>query len=314
MIIGRRNGSGFHFVFFSYSKRKEFFMDRIKKLIGYDEHIKLTGEGIGVAIIDSGVSPHKDLEHRIIAFKDEVHQKEYLYDDNGHGTHIAGILSGSGEMSAGRYQGIAPKSDLIIIKVLGKQGEGMLEHMLRALYWILEHHITYHIRIVNISIGMMVEEKSYQYYQLLGLIERIWNKGIVIICASGNNGPQEGSVTLPGSLANVITVGTAEQYDRNSLVQKFSGRGPTKECIVKPEVLAPGTEIWSCSHLGGYCKKTGTSMSVPVVSGAVALLLELKPFLTPLEVKIKLFQSTIPLHQKNSGWGFLYLPWLLNEE
>ena len=129
-----------------------------------------------------------------------------------------------------------------------------------------------------------------------------------MVTAAGNNGPKDATITVPGILREVITVGACENASvYQTTVADYSGRGPTNCCIVKPEILAPGTEIVSLSNYkNGYEKKSGTSMSAPIVSGTLALALEKKPQLSPEEIKILLYDSvTRQKGAKNSFWGIL---------
>ena len=108
---------------------------------------------VGVCILDSGVEAHPDFGKRIVLFRDFVEERQGLYDDYGHGTHIAGISSGSGLRSKGRYRGIAAHSNLIIGKVLNHQGDGRIEDFIAAIYWCMQMQEKFHIRILNISVG-----------------------------------------------------------------------------------------------------------------------------------------------------------------
>lgn len=302
-------------------------MDRVRALIGLNRELqeKFTGEGITAAILDSGIAAHEDFGDRILAFSDFVSGRGMPYDDNGHGTHIAGILAGSGKRSDGRYAGIAPGCGLVIGKVLNRRGSGNLADILKGISWCMEHRELYNIRIINISVGMTKDTGQKMEERLLELIEEAWAQGMVVVCAAGNNGPSPGSVTIPGNSRTVITVGAVDENGRGMSggrgrgrgeyagSMSYSGRGPTRECVVKPEILAPGTDIVSCGTTGGYTKKTGTSMAVPVVSGAVAMMLEKDPALAPVEVKLRMYERCIPLRYPygSRNWGRIYLPYLL---
>ena len=113
----------------------------------------LTGRGIGVAVLDTGIYLHEDFEHRVAAFTDMVHRRREPYDDNGHGTHISGIIGGSGNSSDGRYQGVAPECHIIMVKVLDQKGNGYASDVLAGIKWIRENRERLGIRIVNISVG-----------------------------------------------------------------------------------------------------------------------------------------------------------------
>lgn len=267
------------------------------------EYLSYTGKGVGVAVLDTGIFPHMDFRNRIRAFADFVAYKSMPYDDNGHGTHVAGILAGDGTASMGKYKGVAPGCGLVALKVLDRFGNGSREQVLRAFRWILDHREQYRIRIVNISVGTTCRSVSDQDVLIQG-VEKLWDKGLVVVAAAGNQGPKPGSVTAPGSSRKVITVGSSDMLTGRSAV---SGCGPTAECVCKPDLVAPGNHIVSCTPgtANTYGVKSGTSMSTPLVSGAIALMLEKDPLLTNVEIKMLLRESTddMGLPRNRQGWG-----------
>lgn len=275
----------------------------------------INGTGVVIAFLDTGIAPHPDFQGRILAFRDFKNSYGSPYDDSGHGTHVAGICCGSGRMSGGRYAGIAPGAKIISAKVLDEKGNGAKEHVIESVNWILENQKKYNIRILNVSVGA-VNEKKERDLKLVDCMERAWDAGIVVVVAAGNMGPAAGSVTVPGNSKKVITVGA---YDDCTFPGGcYSGRGPTAECICKPELTAPGSGIQSCSSLyyangQRYCVKSGTSMAAPVVSGAVALLLQKEPQLTNVEVKMRLKSCArnLGMSRYRQGWGAIDLNSLL---
>ena len=267
------------------------------------EYLSYTGKGVGVAVLDTGIFPHMDFRNRIRAFADFVAYKSMPYDDNGHGTHVAGILAGDGTASMGKYKGVAPGCGLMALKVLDRFGNGSREQVLRAFRWILDHREQYRIRIVNISVGTTCRSVSDQDVLIQG-VEKLWDEGLVVVAAAGNQGPKPGSVTAPGSSRKVITVGSSDMLTGRAAV---SGCGPTAECVCKPDLVAPGNHIVSCAPgtANTYGVKSGTSMSTPLVSGAIALMLEKDPLLTNVEIKMLLRESTddMGLPRNRQGWG-----------
>lgn len=267
-------------------------MDRVKNMVRasavYEQGY--SGQGIRIALLDTGVFLHHDIRQQVVYFEDYVNRRQLPYDDNGHGTHIAGIMSGA--------NGMAPKSELLVFKILDQRGDGRTRDALRALDWLLENHEKYRIRLLNFSMGYLPSADMSLQLKLMEKLESLWDAGIIIVTAAGNNGPKENSVTVPGISRKVITVGTADD--------DYGGRGPTTCCIVKPEILAPGTDILSIANREGrYTRKSGTSMAAPVVCGALALALEKKPTLTPVEAKLLLYNSVRRLREKNYVWGLL---------
>ncbi|MFQ7575443.1 MAG: S8 family peptidase [Lachnospira sp.] len=265
---------------------------------------------VGVAVIDTGIFRHNDFDNRIVAFADFVNQKINAYDDSGHGTHVSGIIAGSGKASRGKYRGVAPKSAIIAVKVLDKRGNGRVENVIAGLDWVLRMKKIYNIRIVNISFGTTSKKDKDMEKTLIAKVEQLWDAGIVIVVAAGNSGPERNSVTTPGNSKKVITVGSFDDssYRINGPIRYYSGRGPIGEAVIKPEVVVTGANIVACSnHQNSYSIKSGTSMSAPIVSGAVARLLEIHPDLTPDDVKnrLKKFCVKIDIPENQQGWGML---------
>ena len=264
---------------------------------------KYTGKGIGVAVLDTGIFPHIEFGRRILAFFDFTEGKSGPYDDNGHGTHVSGILGGDGTASQGRYKGAAPGCGIVALKVLDRFGNGSREDVLQAFQWIEDFGKIYNIRIVNISVGTTSRSMNEQTDLLAG-VEQLWDKGFTVVAAAGNQGPGDGTVTAPGSSRKIITVGSSDMLQGNKAV---SGRGPTFECVCKPDLVAPGNRVTSCAPGIPYTYriKSGTSMSTPLVSGGIACLLEKEPQLSNVEIKMLLRESTddMGLPRNQQGWG-----------
>lgn len=265
----------------------------------------LTGKGVCVAVLDTGVFPHLDLQGRIRCFADFLFYRSSAYDDNGHGTHVCGILAGSGQGCSGEYVGTAPECQLAVIKILDQYGNGKKEVILQAFKWLLENHKKYGIRIVNISVGTTCNSRR-EHQLLIEGVDSLWDAGLIVVAAAGNQGPHPGSVTAPGSSRKVITVGSSDMLQNE---KSSSGRGPTKECVYKPDIVAPGYEIVACAPyyngIPAYTKKSGTSMSTPYVSGSIAQILQKDPQLTNVEIKMLLRDCAKDLgyHRNAQGWG-----------
>lgn len=289
-------------------------MNNVRSSLDIDSiHKKgITGEGVTIAVIDTGVySEHRDLKKNVICFNDIIQRRMNPYDDNGHGTHVAGIIAGTGETSNGLYKGIAPDARLVVIKALNRKGKGKAVNVLNAFDWILKNRKTYNIRIVNISVGTIpgsTEEEEFENKNLIAGVEELWNSGIIVIVAAGNNGPDNGTITIPGISPKVITVGMVEDVgDTCCSSGNCSGRGPAN-CIMKPEIVAPGGDIISCSgSYNGYASKSGTSMATPIVTGVVALLISKNRDMTNKDVKKTLMKNAIDLHKlkQQQGWGMI---------
>lgn len=287
----------------------------------------IKGKGIGVAILDTGIYKHPDFGNRIIAFQDFLHHKTEPYDNNGHGTHVAGIIAGDGSMSNGECTGVAPECNLIGVKVLDQRGNGNVTDVLAGLQWVIHNKDNYNIRVVNISVGTMARSAEDEESMLVKGVNAAWDAGLVVVVAAGNNGPGPSTITVPGISRKIITVGASDDDQSvevyGSQMVDYSGRGPTYSCIMKPDLVAPGSNIMSCKVMNrfngfknqvAYTKKSGTSMSTPIVAGSIALLLGIHPELTNLEVKMKLKESTddLGLPVSKQGWGLLNVKKLLS--
>jgi serine protease AprX len=314
---------------------------------GYD------GAGVGVAVIDSGITGfHDDLTYqgwstkvrvvggqRVTAFVDFVNNRTLAYDDNGHGTHVAGIIAGNGFDSYGARAGIAPAAHLVSLKVLDQHGNGVISDVIAAFEWAVANRVAQNIRVINLSVGARVTE-SYNTDPLTLAAKRATDAGIVVVTAAGNLGKradgkiQYGSITAPGNAPWVLTVGasstegTAVRWDDK--MASYSSRGPTAvDYEAKPDLVAPGTGMVSLANptsefyllkapylLKGtrytaykpYLSLSGTSMASPVVAGTVALMLQANPKLTPNLVKA-ILQYTAQRHNQynalTQGSGFL---------
>lgn len=253
-------------------------MNKIRNMFNIDrlERLGYTGTDCGVAILDTGMYMHQDLRKNIDCFKDFVNNRTAPYDDNSHGTHVAGIIASSGESCNRKYRGIAPDSRLIILKILDKHGNGDSSTLIRACDWILENQHKYNIKVVNVSIGSESSKCSDEQSDLVCSIDMLWDNGITVVASAGNNGPGKGTITMPGISRKIITVGSSSEMPYIDFNGKkkitYSSEGPTHCSVNKPDIIAPGLSIISCYSSGrSYAAKSGTSMSTPIVSGAAAI-------------------------------------------
>lgn len=263
----------------------------------------MTNKNIGVAVLDTGIYRHIDFDNRITAFKDFVNNRNIPYDDSGHGTHVSGIIAGSGKASNGRFKGIAPMSHIISVKVLDSYGNGRIDNVIDGTNWIINNKDIYNIRVANISFGTTADNNIdiENTLKLITHVENMWHNGIVVVAAAGNSGPYARSITAPGTSHVIITVGSMDDKTFHS------GRGPTKDGFPKPELVVAGSNITACSNRkNGYSTKSGTSMSAPIVSGAIARLLTNND-LTPEEIRSRLKKccNKINLPHNQQGWGHL---------
>jgi serine protease AprX len=286
-----------------------------------------TGSGVGVAVIDSGIAAHPDLNNasgvsRVVYSQSFVAGDPTTSDEFGHGTFVAGLVGGSGASSgtangyAATYAGMAPGVNLINLRVLDQNGNGSDSQVIAALEQAIALQSTYNIGVINMSLGRPVFE-SYTLDPVDQAVEAAWKAGIVVVVAAGNNGRYAptngyGTIDVPGNDPSVITVGasmtmlTPTRVDDQ--ITSFSSKGPTTlDHIAKPDLVAPGNdlvslrvagstldttyplyEIWPSSGTAMYYELSGTSMATPIVSGAVAQMLQQNPTLTPDQVKARL--------------------------
>lgn len=296
-------------------------MQKIRELIHLDADTASTflGKDVGIAVLDTGINVrHPDFSNqKRLFFRDYIQQRTTPYDDNGHGTHICGILSGNGSCSNGQYRGIAPKAKLYIYKTLDGNGNGYTHNSISALYDVLGNYKRQKIRLLNFSMGFLSGANQREIKKLVELIEELWDAGVCVVASAGNDGPRSNSITAPGISRKIITVGACRYcYPNLFETEYYSGRGPTTCCIVKPEIYVPGTDIVSTSHIAGrYMKRSGTSMATPIVCGALALALEANPTLTPNQLKLALYHSCIKpaCASQNKGWGILHVKRLIRQ-
>ena len=305
------------------------------------QELGLDGKGVGIALIDSGVTAsHDDLDpERVVHFADFVNFRTSHYDDYGHGTHVAGIIAGNGRDSGGARVGVAPGSSLIVLKALDGAGFGYTSNVIAALEYAIANREKFNIRVINLSVAAGVFE-SYNKDPLTLAAKRAVDAGIVVVAAAGNLGrnnlgkTQLGGISAPGNAPWVLTIGasnsrgTADRADDE--IAAFSSRGPSAiDRSAKPDLVAPGVGIESITEpssvlfaahpnarLWGsartisqpYLSLSGTSMASPVAAGTVALMLQANPALTPNAVKA-ILQFTAEhrdeYDHRTQGAGFL---------
>jgi serine protease AprX len=270
------------------------------------------GEGVTVAVVDTGIAPVADLAGRVIGGVDFSSDDNPYEDAFGHGTFVAGIIAGNGASSNGAYKGTAPKAKLVSIKIAGRDGASDVSHVMAAVQWAVSVKNDYGIRVLNLSLGTD-STQSYYLSPLNAAVERAWDAGIVVTVSSSNAGPGAGTVTKPGDDPLVVTVGALDDRATpgrgDDLMAGFSGEGPTPaDGLTKPDLVAPGRSViglrapgskvdseYPGSRVGSaYFKGSGTSFSTAVASGSVALLLQREPGLTPDQVKARLLSTAVP--------------------
>ena len=278
------------------------------------------GEGITVAIVDTGLSRHPGLvkniqgqgENRIIGWADFVDGKHAPTDPNGHGTHIAGIIANSQVGPDGEWNGIAPGVRLVGVRVLDELGAGTYSQVIQGIEWVITHKDELNIRVLNLSLVSNVQS-PYWADPLNQAVMAAWAEGITVVVAAGNGGPHAMTIGVPGNNPYVITVGAfTDNYTpadwNDDYITPFSAAGPTLDGFAKPDVVAPGAHMASSMPGKSYIDEhheanrlsqkyftmAGTSQAAAVVSGIAALTLSHNPDLTPDQVKYRLTQTAFP--------------------
>ena len=271
-------------------------VDLAQQQTGYD------GSGVTVAVIDTGIdSLHVGLDDldddnsthdpKVIAFYDPVNNPDktngteiQAYDDQGHGTHCAGTVAGTGAPNY-EHPGMAPQAYLVGVKVLDEGGSGSFSVVMAGMQWTVDYRYEYNIRAASMSLGGPgpIEWTSDEEDSVNRFANEMVRAGISMLIAAGNSaGP--GTIGTPGSAEDVITVGA---LNKNTAIAEYSSEGPTEEARVKPNIAFVGSDVMSTQHNSGdgYVAFSGTSMATPGVAGTVALMLQANPDLSPFDVR-----------------------------
>jgi serine protease AprX len=271
----------------------------------------VTGRGVTVAVLDTGVASVPDLAGRLVQVRNDLTGQTTpcknlsgeldCNDRYGHGTFIAGLIAGNGASSGGTWKGVAPEASILSVKAAGADGSADVSNILAAIQWVVSFKDRYNIRVLNLSLGTD-STQDWRVDPLNYAVERAWAAGMTVVVAASNLGPAAGTVTKPADDPWVITVGATDDRGTAGLsddrLPDFSGRGPTAHGLAKPDLAAPGAHVVSLRAPGStidsrfpnyvdgsYRQGSGTSMATGVVSGAAALMLQANPGFTPDRVK-----------------------------
>ena len=262
-----------------------------------------TGEGVTMAIIDTGIDGNHtaldDLDDdnmtddpKIVAFYDAINNpgetngtEIFPYDDNGHGTHCAGITAGTG---APNYQhiGVAPRANLVGVKVLDGGGSGSFAAVMAGMQWTVDKRHEFNIRAASMSLGALtgaIEWTSSEEESVNRMANEMMRAGVTLFIAAGNSG---GTATIgtPGSAEDVITVGS---LDKDTSIAIYSSQGPTEEGRVKPNIAFVGSSVNApdANTGDGYVALSGTSMATPGAAGVAVLMYQANPDLSPFDIR-----------------------------
>lgn len=263
-----------------------------------------TGQGRKIVIIDTGYNyHHPELSSSYLGGKDFVNGDNDPMDDNGHGSHVAGLVTGDG--AKWRAKGVAPAASIISAKILDGSGSGFFSDLVAAVYWAVDGPDSiagtaddFKADAINLSIGT---EPPYLYKNycdsempsLTSAIKYAVGRGTIVVVAAGNYGTS--GVSIPGCISHSFTVGAVNPYDK---VASFSGRGKGVD------ISAPGTSLVSAYTGSDYATMSGTSMSAPVVSGVVALIKHEHPWYTPAKIQQRIINTALDLGVEGFDWSY----------
>jgi len=267
-------------------KRVHVTLDDVEGLVSAGQarnRFDVSGEGVTVAVLDTGVDDtHPDIQGSVVDEKDFTGEGT-VEDGHGHGTHVAGIITGDGTASDGQYVGMAPDASIMNLRVIGSDGYGSTSDIIDA----MEYADTNGADVISMSLGGDTSTND----PFFDAVQKVTASGTAVIVAAGNSGSSYETIKSPGVVPEAITVGASDDYDG---ITSFSSRGPTPiRDYVKPDLVAPGSYVYSAqAGTDGYVAKSGTSMATPVVSGVAALALQEHPGWTPSQLKSALVTTT----------------------
>jgi serine protease AprX len=287
----------------------------------------VNGAGVTIAMLDTGLwqDTTQNYGGRVLASIDVVGGGTGTVkgDPYGHGTHVTSVAASGAINLAGRYQGIAPRANLVVVRAFNGDGAARYSDVIAGLNWVVANKGRYNIRVLNLSFGAP-PQSFYWEDPLNQAVMAAWRAGIVVVTASGNDGPVPMTVNVPGNVPYVITVGAlTDNYTPyvggDDRLASFSSTGPTYEGFVKPEIVAPGGHIAasmsSSSVLANIDRgsmqltqqlftMSGTSQAAAVTTGVVALMLQRDPSLTPDQVKCRLMATARPAVRSDGSLAY----------
>ena len=275
-----------------------------------------TGAGVTVAVLDTGLDNNLPGINKDTSNSDrDIHREDFAptpiggLDNNGHGTHVTGIIASSRTGADGEWNGIAPDVSLVSVSVLGEEGWGTYESVIQGIEWVIANKDTYSIDIMNLSL-VATPQSPYWADPLNQAVMVAWSEGIVVVAAAGNDGPDAMTIGVPGNNPYVISVGAfTDNYTpleaNDDYIPPFSAAGPTLDGFVKPDIIAPGAHMvstmqsntWLATNHAAYkvggthFSMAGTSQATAVVSGIAALMLAQDPTLTPDQLKYRIMRT-----------------------
>ncbi|WEK56446.1 MAG: S8 family peptidase [Candidatus Cohnella colombiensis] len=252
----------------------------VKQIGAPETWSRTTGHRVKVGIIDTGVDfSHPDLRHSLEPGINLLDRSQMPYDDNGHGTHIAGTIAAANQLHG--VIGVAPRARIYPIKAFDHQGSAFVSDIILGIEWCVYNKMD----VVNMSFGMHTKNQS-----LLRAVNNAHRSGVLIVASSGNDG-KIGHIDYPARYSKTIAVGATNRVGK---VASFTNRSRLID------VFAPGERIVSTWPRGKHREMSGTSMATSHVTGAIALLLAIRPKLTPAQIKACIQKSAVPLRNSKA--------------
>jgi serine protease AprX len=279
-----------------------------------------TGQGVTVAVLDTGIAPAADLAGRVLTVTADngvtgscvnLSTETGCADSYGHGTFVAGLIAGNGASSGGTYKGVAPDANLVSVKLSGRDGKSSVSQVLAGIQWVVAHHDQYGIKVMNLSLRVD-SQLSYRLDPMNFAVEQAWAQGLVVVVSAGNLGPNAGTIAKPADDPWVLSVGSTNDNGTAGLgddsIASFSSRGPTVDGVAKPDLVVSGSHLISLRSPGSdadirypnfvdgsYRRGSGTSFSAGIVSGAAADYLSANPDATNDRVKFAFTGTANPM-------------------
>lgn len=245
-----------------------------------------TGAGRVVAVLDTGVNYlHPEIASSYLGGRNFVNSSAPPFDDNGHGSHVAGLITGDGVSP--NAKGVAPNAGILAGKVLGASGSGSISNIIAAIYWAADNPYNASVDVISMSLGTSATFKNSNcdsyIPDLTAAINYAVARGKAVVAAAGNS---PGGVSSPGCISSVIAVGAVDSRDK---IASFSGRG---FAMKDHGVVAPGVRLYSAWLGTSYATASGTSMATPMVSGTIALMKQKNPALSVAQIKSILWTTS----------------------
>ncbi|MBI2265025.1 MAG: S8 family serine peptidase [Armatimonadetes bacterium] len=270
----------------------------------------LTGRGVGLAVVDTGIFHHPDISGRVVEFLDPAWGSRFCYDNEGHGTSIATVACGNGKASRGRIMGLAPEAHLVGIKVAGKEGYLSGKHIQEGLEWLLENHWDYGIRVVNMSFSISrctcgTCESEDNVDRILEIVDQLAEEGVIPVVASGRGLMDMDEMGVLALSPSTLAVGAMDDRFHKVLENRW-GVSDADHRRMKPDVMAPASDVPAGGKDGGYFPMLGTSIGAAIVSGILCQWLQACPELDLRDVRMILARTGKRLSEipsRRQGYG-----------